>query len=152
MIQLLGTTNKDENVKRAIDLIRTAVKKHNARVVALPECFNAPYAEELFDQYAEYVPNGPTCQKLSNIAKELQIYLIGGSVPERDPDNPNVLYNTATVWSPDGVLVAKHRKVTEPYLFFWNTNENHVKCSFVYRCIYLILILKVYTNLLSQQF
>lgn len=111
MIQLLATADKDENVNHAIELIRTAVKTHNARVVALPECFNAPYAEELFNQYAEYVPNGPTCQKLSAIAKELSIYLIGGSIPERDPDDSKILYNTATVWSPEGKMITKHRKV-----------------------------------------
>jgi predicted amidohydrolase len=37
----------------------------------------------------------------------LQIYVIGGSIPERDGDK---LYNTCTIFSPDGTMVAKHRK------------------------------------------
>lgn len=107
----MGGNNKEENVSHAIDEIRTAVTKYQPRVVSLPECFNSPYGEELFDQYAELVPNGPTCMQLAKIAKELNIYLIGGSIPERDPENSNILYNTATVWSPNGDLIAKHRKV-----------------------------------------
>lgn len=103
--------NKEENVNHALDEIRKAVQTFQPRVVALPESFNAPYGEEYFDQYAEFVPNGPTCTQLSKIAKELNIYLVGGSIPERDSDNPSVLYNTATVWSPKGELIAKHRKV-----------------------------------------
>lgn len=34
--------------------------------------------------------------------------MIGGSIPEKDGDN---LYNTCTVWDPDGNLIAKHRKM-----------------------------------------
>lgn len=108
---MLSGDDKEENVKHALDEIRKSVTKYNPRVVALPECFNAPYGEEFFDQYAELIPNGPTCTQLASIAKELNIYLVGGSIIERDSDDPSKLYNTATVWSPDGKLIAKHRKV-----------------------------------------
>lgn len=48
--------------------------------------------------------------KLSAIAKELGIYLIGGTIPERDLRD-NKLYNTCTIWSPSGDLIAKYRKM-----------------------------------------
>lgn len=111
VIQTLGGDNKEQNVQHATDEIRKAVTKYHPRVVALPEFFNAPYGEEFFEKYAELVPNGPTCAALSALANELNIYLVGGSIPERDPDNPKKLYNTATVWSPNGEMIAKHRKV-----------------------------------------
>lgn len=111
VIQSLGGDNKEKNVAHAMDEIRKAVKKYRPRVVALPEFFNAPYGEQFFEQYAELVPEGPTCAALSAIAKELNIYLVGGSIPERDSLVPTTLYNTATVWSPDGKMIAKHRKV-----------------------------------------
>jgi len=79
-------------------------------MVILPECFNAPYVELKFNKNAEYVPNGPTCTQLSSVAKELKIYLVG-TLMERDPANKDTIYNTATVWSPDGKMIAKHRKV-----------------------------------------
>lgn len=111
VIQLLCGDNKEQNVQHAIDEIRKAVAKYRPRVVALPECFNAPYGEEFFAKYAEFVPEGPTCAAMSAIAKELNIYLVGGSIPERDSDDSKKLYNTATVWSPNGQMIAKHRKV-----------------------------------------
>lgn len=111
MVQLLSGEDKEENVNHAIEKIREAHKTFKPRVIALPECFNAPYSEELFDDYAEVIPSGFTSQKLSAIAKELGIYLLGGSIPERDDKDASILYNTATVWSPTGELIAKHRKV-----------------------------------------
>lgn len=124
-MQLLSTNDKEYNVQHAVDEIRKAVTKYKPRVVALPECFNAPYGEEFFDEYAELIPNGSTCQRLGSVAKELKIYIIGGSIPERDADNAKVLYNTATVWSPDGVLIAKHRKVRKRSIqIFWMLNAD----------------------------
>jgi omega-amidase len=46
---------------------------------------------------------------LSDVARETGVWLIGGSIPERGDDGK--LYNTATVYSPKGSLVAIHRKV-----------------------------------------
>lgn len=126
MLQLTGSNDKEANVKNAINEIRRVVKEQKPRLVALPECFNAPYGEEFFDHYAEYIPNGPTSTQLSSIAKELNIYLVGGSIIERDTEKHNVLYNTATVWSPEGKLIAKHRKVYELSI----TTKIRYCCSF----------------------
>lgn len=38
-----------------------------------------------------------------------QVYLVGGSIPERDSSDK--LYNTSTVWSPAGDMIAMHRKI-----------------------------------------
>lgn len=104
--------DKVENVSRAIDHIRNAVNvEHKPKLVALPECFNSPYGTKYFNDYAEIIPGGYTTNKLSEIAKELNIYLIGGTIPERDPVNEKTLYNTCTVWSPNGSMIAKYRKV-----------------------------------------
>ena len=51
---------------------------------------------------------------LSSLAKELKVFIIGGSIPEEDGGK---YFNTCTVFSPSGEMVAKHRKVTM-YLFF----------------------------------
>lgn len=103
--------DKIDNVTKAINHIRQAAADKNVKLVALPECFNSPYGTKYFDEYAETIP-GYTTGKLSEIAKELGIYLVGGSIPERDATNGNVLYNTCTVWSPTGTMLAKHRKVS----------------------------------------
>jgi omega-amidase len=48
---------------------------------------------------------------LSDAARSTRRYLIGGSIPERASiDDPRV-YNTLTVWDPDGRLIKKYRKM-----------------------------------------
>lgn len=64
---------------------------------------------EYFPKYAECIPGGETSIALSKAAKENNVYVVGGTIPERDGDK---LYNTCTVWGPDGALIAKHRKVS----------------------------------------
>lgn len=64
---------------------------------------------EYVQKYAENIPDGETSVALSKAAKENSIYVIGGTIPEIDGDK---LYNTCTIWGPDGALVAKHRKVS----------------------------------------
>lgn len=103
--------DKVQNVDRAISHIRQAVADQQPKVVALPECFNSPYGTKYFNEYAETIPDGYTTTRLSEIAKELNIYLVGGTIPERDGIDGKKLYNTCTVWSPSGSLIAKHRKV-----------------------------------------
>lgn len=106
-IQLRVGSNKTENVARAVNKIREA-KAKGAELISLPECFNSPYGTNYFPEYAEKIP-GETTNVLSQIAKELKIILIGGTIPERGEDNK--LYNTATVWGKEGELLAKYRKI-----------------------------------------
>lgn len=105
-IQLKVGANKTENVARAINKIREA-KSKGAEIVSLPECFNSLYGTSYFPEYAETIP-GETTNLLSQIAKELEIIVIGGTIPEREGDK---LYNTATVWGTTGEMIAKYRKM-----------------------------------------
>ncbi|KAK2710780.1 omega-amidase NIT2-like [Artemia franciscana] len=106
-IQIGAGTDKALNLQRAASLVAKAAKD-GAKVVSLPECFNSPYGTEYFKLYAEKVPDGESCRSLASMARQNQIYLIGGSIPEADGDN---LYNTCTIWGPTGDLIGKHRKV-----------------------------------------
>ncbi|XP_055632559.1 omega-amidase NIT2 [Toxorhynchites rutilus septentrionalis] len=110
LLQLKVGPNKSENVANALSKIRSAAKDNGARVVALPECFNSPYGTQHFAQYAEEIPSGETSCSLSAVAKELGIYLIGGTIPEKS-NAENKIYNTCTVWSPEGSLIATYRKI-----------------------------------------
>ncbi|XP_028938177.1 omega-amidase NIT2 [Ornithorhynchus anatinus] len=106
LIQLRVSSVKAENLARATGFIKEAAAQ-GAQIVSLPECFNSPYGTNYFKQYAEKIP-GESTQKLSEVAKECGIYLIGGSIPEEDAGK---LYNTCTVFGPDGSLLVKHRKI-----------------------------------------
>jgi len=62
--------------------------------------------------------DGPRCHRLAELAGDLGIWLVPGSVCERGDDGH--LYNTAVVFSPDGKLAASYRKIFpwrpyEPY-------------------------------------
>ena len=105
-IQLKVGANKIENVNRAIEKIREA-KLKGAELVTLPECFNSFIGNAYYCEYAEPIP-GETTNILSQIAKELEIFIIGGTIPERDGDK---LFNTATIWGKSGELLGKFRKM-----------------------------------------
>lgn len=109
--QLPGGHDTKQNVQNAVTAIKEAKQKNpKVQLAILPECFNGPYAIECFAKTAEKVPEGPTCQALSKLAQSLGIYIIGGSIIERaDSDK---LYNTCPVFSPEGKLIGRHRKVS----------------------------------------
>lgn len=106
-LQLLVGADKEANLARARDLIAQAVA-NGARLISLPECFNCPYSNDSFPTYAEAVPGGPSAAMLQEAARKHSVYLVGGSIPEREGDK---LYNTSVVYDPQGNLIAKHRKV-----------------------------------------
>lgn len=92
------------------EMVTEAVAKHQPHIIALPECFNFEYCTEpaILNAMAESM-DGATCQRLSQLSKKFGIFILGGSVIERDA---NGLYNTSTVWNPNGELIAKFRKVS----------------------------------------
>ncbi|KAF6120635.1 nitrilase family member 2 [Phyllostomus discolor] len=75
LIQLQVSSIKSDNLTRACGLIQKAATQ-GAKIVSLPECFNSPYGTNYFPEYAEKIP-GESTQKLSEVAKECSIYLIG---------------------------------------------------------------------------
>lgn len=102
-------SSKSDNVKKAKQIIGEAVNK-GADIVALPEMFNCPYNIKHFREYAEEGNcQGETLSMLSSTAKEMGIYLIGGSIPEID-EKGNI-YNTSFVFNEKGELIGKHRKM-----------------------------------------
>lgn len=111
LIQIKVCASKDETIASAIRLIRDAVHTYRARVVALPEAFCNPYVVARCTEFSEWIPSGDASVALSNIAKELKIYVVGGTIAERNAIDASILYNTCTVWAPDGSLIAQHRKV-----------------------------------------
>ena len=68
-----------------------------------------------FDERAATTIPGPLTDRLGALARELGVWLVPGSLVERDGD---VLYNTAVAISPQGEIAARYRK-----LFPWRPYE-----------------------------
>ncbi|CAP73663.1 uncharacterized protein PODANS_2_10240 [Podospora anserina S mat+] len=122
-IQLPSTSTKSDNLSHAATAVSSAVKSTSAKIVVLPECFNSPYGTDHFPSYAEPLPADPSNPSpdlnpsflaLQNIARDNKVYLIGGSIPElvvESNNNEKKYYNTSLIFSPEGKLLATHRKV-----------------------------------------
>ena len=106
-IQMPTVADKMENV-RTVKAYLEKIKDEKPDFVILPEMFCCPYQTENFPIYAEE-EGGPVWQQLSAYAKQYGIYLIGGSMPEKDAEG-NV-YNTCYVFDREGKQIGKHRKV-----------------------------------------
>jgi deaminated glutathione amidase len=107
-IQMSSTPNKGENLGTAERLIRSAASS-GAGLIALPELWNCHGLEDVYRENAEPVP-GPTTEFLCDLAQELRVYLIGGSILEGEPSSTK-LHNTSTFFGPDGRMSAVYRKI-----------------------------------------
>ncbi|KAK2784123.1 hypothetical protein FQN52_009288 [Onygenales sp. PD_12] len=115
LVQLASGADKALNLSHARTKVLEAART-GASLIVLPECFNSPYGTQYFPKYAEtLLPSPPTREQspsyhaLSALAAEAKAYLVGGSIPEFVPETRKY-YNTSLVFSPNGTLIATHRK------------------------------------------
>ena len=87
LCQMIAGSDKAANLAIAVAAVAAAARE-GARIVALPECFNSPYATDQFPIYAEPIPASreeldpalhPSTAALSAVAREHEIFLIGGA-------------------------------------------------------------------------
>ena len=107
-IQMSSTPDKEGNKETAEALIREAVSA-GADLVALPELWSCHGFDEAYRENAEPVP-GPTTDFLGELARELGVYVLGGSILEGDPGAQR-LSNTSTFFDPSGEMTAVYRKI-----------------------------------------
>lgn len=108
LIQYTVQERWQDNVNQ-VERLLTEAHRGGAALSILPEMFVQPYDMTIVPERAESVPGGPTSEKLSGWARRFKMAIVGGSVAELGSDGK--YYNTATLWSPEGALLAKHRKV-----------------------------------------
>lgn len=87
--------------------------------------WNCPYSNSSFPTYAEDIDAGithsPSLAMLSEVAREKNVTIVGGSIPERSNGK---LYNTCCVVDKNGELKAKFRKVRKTYNFVPSTKSS----------------------------
>jgi predicted amidohydrolase len=92
---------KERNVQELLRLVRLAAG-NGAKLIVTPEMGTTGYC--WFDRaevapFVESVP-GPTIERFSEVAKELDCYIVIG-LPEVDPST-NLYYNSAALIGPEG--------------------------------------------------
>ena len=113
LCQMNVVDNKEENIGKAIQMIKES-KKQGADLAVLPEMFNCPYENEKFIEYAEELNDSKTLSEIAKHAKEEDIHVLAGSIPEleiNDEDNSESIYNTAVLFDNKGKFLGKHRKM-----------------------------------------
>jgi len=93
-------------------MIREAAK-NGADVIVLPEMFTCPYDKESMLKAKEFASEknpGETFSLLKSLSAELQVYIIGGSIPEAISKSSKI-YNTCLCFDRKGNLAVKHRKL-----------------------------------------
>ena len=99
--------NKEKNLETATLMIKDSVSE-NADFIVLPEMFNCPYSNDKFIEYAEKESDSQTLNKISSLAKENGVYVLAGSIPEKEGSK---LYNASYLFDRNGEIMAKHRKM-----------------------------------------
>ncbi len=107
-VQLNAGADKAANLEKAESFVRVAATS-GARLIVLPEVFlwRGPQGGEL--AIAEDIPGAATT-RLCALAKQLNVYLIAGSILERIDGNRRV-YNTSILIEPSGEIRARYRKI-----------------------------------------
>lgn len=115
-IQMNPGADKTHNIAQARDLIQGALSDGRPRIVALPEmwtCLGGDRATKFAT--AETLPapgsgesGGEAYEFLREVARANSIHVHGGSIAEASGD---LLYNTTVVFDPDGVEIARYRKI-----------------------------------------
>lgn len=98
--------NKEANLKKAERFICLAAQE-KAEIIALPEMFNFSGKMKEKKENAEPI-SGPTINRLKELARRFKIYLLCGSILEKDR---RLFYNTSVFLNPAGEIIAKYRKM-----------------------------------------
>lgn len=119
-IQMIATPRVAENLARARTLCETAAAR-GAELVALPEYF-CLMGQRDHDKLAiaELPGHGPIQGFLANTARELGLWLIGGTLPLVVPNDGAHAFNTSLVFNPQGEQVARYDKI---HLFRFDDGE-----------------------------
>lgn len=109
-IQMVSSPDVAHNLARARHWLEQAASQ-GAQLAALPEYFCLMgLRDDAKLAIAEALGQGPIQQMLSTAARELGLWIIGGTLPLATPD-PARVRNSCLVFAPDGSRVARYDKL-----------------------------------------
>jgi nitrilase len=109
-IQMVSSGDRDDNLNQAQDLLRQAAAQ-GAELAVLPEYF-CLIGKQDGDKLAIQEPwgSGPIQQMLADTARELGIWIVGGTLP-LTANLVDRVFNSTLVYDPLGQCVARYDKV-----------------------------------------
>lgn len=110
LIQIDTQDDKDSALEKISRMIDEAAAKH-ADIAVMPEFVNYIGGRKGFIENSETIPDGETSQLFASKARQHHIWIHGGSIAERIPDDDSHVYNTTTVFNPKGELAAIYQKL-----------------------------------------
>lgn len=109
VVQMRSTDALEANLEAAAARVAECAER-GAEWVALPENFAYMRREGEANPHAQSL-DGPIVRALAALARRNGVWLLGGTFPERVPDDPKRVYNTSPLLSPEGELRAVYRKI-----------------------------------------
>ena len=90
----------------------TMAKYPDTKLIVMPELAMTGYegTREMFEQIAETLPHGEGIDRMAALAKKYNTLMTFGFA-ERDPENPDILYNSNVLIDENGEVLGSYRKV-----------------------------------------
>jgi len=127
-LQMVSGSEVRANLQQAQDLLLQAAQA-GAELAVLPEYFCLMGQSDSDKLAIQEAPGqGPLQQFMATAARELGLWIVGGTVPLSDPEpmadaQRQRVFNSTLVYSPDGACVARYDKI---HLFrFDNGHESY---------------------------
>lgn len=110
-VQMVSTPDVERNLVAARGLLEQAAQA-GAHLAALPEYFCLMGRRDTDKlAVAEALGDGPIQHMLATAARELQLWIIGGTLPLRVPGRRDRVRNSSLVFDPTGQPVARYDKI-----------------------------------------
>lgn len=114
LIQHSCSTDLEANLAHSCAEISQAAQA-GAQLIVLQELHRSPYfcqhEDPAYFDLAESIPDGPSCQRLSALAKELEVVIVASLFERRAP---GLYHNTAVVFEGNGQIAGRYRKMHIP--------------------------------------
>lgn len=120
-LQMVSSHRPEDNLATARQLLEH-VARAGAELAVLPEYFAGMGLQDTDKlEWQEAQGSGPIQDMLASAARDLGLWVVGGTMPLRTPD-PCRVRNTTLVFNPGGDCVARYDKI---HLFRYDNGNEH---------------------------